>query len=104
MVSMFSNFRWGTIFSVNPRNLSRPVPYYDDGERRDDCIMIVNAGSLNVRGSININHIDKVVVNTREFPVFQTLEQAIRRQAEVGGETEAMLTVEGSDDPVAAQV
>ena len=62
------------------------------------------AGCLNVRGPININDLDKIVVNTRDIPLFQTLEQAIRHQQEVGGEIEEMLNVEGSDAPVAAQV
>ena len=82
MFSMFPHFdprfeavqrynQWDTIIFLNPRRYCRGLPCYDDGDRRDDHIFMAVAGSLNARGPININYIDKIVVTTRDIAFLQ---------------------------------
>ena len=79
-----------------PRRYSRQNPYYDDGDRRDDNILLAQAGSLNVRGPVDINYIYKIAVCDRGVPYFQPLEQAVLYQPD--------MELPGSDAPVAAQI
>ena len=60
--------QWDALIFVDPRRYSRQQPYYDDGDRRDDNILLAQAGSLNVRGPVSINFIGKIVVNARDIP------------------------------------
>ena len=79
MFSMFPHFdprqqsgqrhnQWDTLIFIDPGRYARQTPYYNDGDRRDDNILLAQAGSLNVRGPVSINYIDKIVVNARETP------------------------------------
>ena len=82
--------------SSTPGGTLGRTPYYDDGDRRDDNILLAQAGSLNVRGPVDINYIYKIAVCDRGVPFFQSLEQAILYQPD--------MELPGSDAPVAAQI
>ena len=98
--------QWGTVIFVNPRRYSRGLPYYDDGDHRDDPVLLVVAGSVHVRGPVNINYIDKIVVNTRDITFFQTIEGSLRTQQrrDDAGMLEQVIVEGVGGAPLAAQV
>ena len=64
------------------------------------------AGSLNARGPININYIDKIVVSTRDIGFFQSFEQALlaQQRRDAAGMLEQVTVERASGDPLAAEV